>query len=327
MKFHMPGCGLPYYVGDIIENRDDLIVNSPEKYSALTGVQVLTGREAVSLDSDSRTVAARNLLNGESETYSYDELIIAVGASAVLPQIEGISLPGVFKMRTPDDAEEIRSYIERVSVKKAVIIGAGFIGLEVADNLFEKGIQITVIDSADQILPGVLDSELADYVRRSLAKKGIRFITGVRVDRIVGANRAEGVSTSYGILDADIVVSAAGIRPNTDFLKNCGIEMDRGVIKTDAQLKTNLPHVYAAGDCAMVTNRITGMAAMVTDGIVCKYGGKNSCAASDRYGQALSGCIGNWRCKAARLKLRKNRTGRDAGAKAGFNVEIRFGCD
>lgn len=156
------GCGLPYYVGDIIENRDDLIVNSPEKYSALTGVRVLTGREAVSLDSDSRTVAARNLLNGESETYSYDELIIAVGASAVLPQIEGISLPGVFKMRTPDDAEEIRSYIERVSAKKAVIIGAGFIGLEVADNLFEKGIQITVIDSADQILPGVLDSELAD---------------------------------------------------------------------------------------------------------------------------------------------------------------------
>lgn len=153
-------------------------------------------------------------------------------------------------MRTPDDAEEIRSYIERVSAKKAVIIGAGFIGLEVADNLFEKGIQITVIDSADQILPGVLDSELADYVRRFLAKKGIRFITGVRVDRIVGADRAEGVSTSYGILDADIVVSAAGIRPNTDFLKNCGIEMDRGVIKTDAQLKTNLPHVYAAGDCS-----------------------------------------------------------------------------
>lgn len=97
-------------------------------------------------------------------------------------------------------------------------------------------------------------------MRRFLAKKGIRFITGVRVDRIVGADRAEGVSTSYGILDADIVVSAAGIRPNTDFLKNCGIEMDRGVIKTDAQLKTNLPHVYAAGDCAMVTNRITGMA-------------------------------------------------------------------
>jgi hypothetical protein len=315
------GCGLPYYVGDIIENRDDLIVNSPEKYSALTGVQVLTGREAVSLDSDSRTVAARNLLNGESETYSYDELIIAVGASAVLPQIEGISLPGVFKMRTPDDAEEIRSYIERVSVKKAVIIGAGFIGLEVADNLFEKGIQITVIDSADQILPGVLDSELADYVRRSLAKKGIRFITGVRVDRIVGANRAEGVSTSYGILDADIVVSAAGIRPNTDFLKNCGIEMDRGVIKTDAQLKTNLPHVYAAGDCAMVTNRITGMAQWSPMGSSANMEARTLAQLLTGMDKHYPGVLGTGVVKLPGLNCGRTGLGEMQAAKAGFNVE------
>ena len=315
------GCGLPYYVGDIIENRDDLIVNSPEKYSALTGVRVLTGREAVSLDSDSRTVAARNLLNGESETYSYDELIIAVGASAVLPKIEGISLHGVLKMRNPDDAEEIRSYIERVSAKKAVIIGAGFIGLEVADNLFEKGIQITVIDSADQILPGVLDSELADYVRRFLAKKGIRFITGVRVDRIVGADRAEGVSTSYGILDADIVVSAAGIRPNTDFLKNCGIEMDRGVIKTDAQLKTNLPHVYAAGDCAMVTNRITGMAQWSPMGSSANMEARTLAQLLTGMDKHYPGVLGTGVVKLPGLNCGRTGLGEMQAAKAGFNVE------
>lgn len=315
------GCGLPYYVGNIIESRDDLIVNSPEKYSALTGVRVLTGREAVSLDSDSRTVAARNLLNGESETYSYDELIIAVGASAVLPPIEGISLPGVFKMRTPDDAEELRSYIERVSAKKAVIIGAGFIGLEVADNLFEKGIQITVIDSADQILPGVLDSELADYVRRSLAKKGIRFITGVRANRIVGANRVEGVSTSYGILDADIVVSAAGIRPNTDFLKNSGIEMDRGIIKTDAQLKTNLPHVYAAGDCAMVTNRITDMAQWSPMGSSANMEGRTLAQLLTGMDKHYPGVLGTGVVKLPGLNCGRTGLGELQAAKAGFNVE------
>ena len=309
------GCGLPYYVGGIIESRDELIVNSPEKYSALTGVRVLTGREAVSLDSAYRTVTARNLISGESENYTYDELIITVGASAVLPPIDGITLPGVFKMRTPDDAVELRSYLERISAKSAVIIGAGFIGLEVADNLFEKGIQITVIDSADQIMPGVLDSELADYVRRTLTKKGIRFITGVRADKIIGTDRAEGVSTPYGILEADIVVSAAGIRPNTDFLDDSGLEMDRGAIKIDDQLRTNLPHVYAAGDCAMVTNRITGMP-QVSDGIICKYGGENSRTASYGYGQALSGCIGNWCCKASGDKLRKNRSWKAAGGRS-----------
>ena len=134
------GCGLPYYVGGMIESRDELIVNTPEKYAALTGVRVLTGREAVELDSGKKLVTAKNLITGETEAYSYDRLVIATGASSAVPPIEGVGLKGVFKMRTPDDAIRIRDYVEAERVKKAVVIGGGFIGLEVAENLLAQGV-------------------------------------------------------------------------------------------------------------------------------------------------------------------------------------------
>ena len=166
------GCGLPYYVGGMIESRDELIVNTPEKYAALTGVRVLTGREAVELDSGKKLVTAKNLITGETEAYSYDRLVIATGASSAVPPIEGVGLKGVFKMRTPDDAIRIRDYVEAERVKKAVVIGGGFIGLEVAENLLAQGVDVTVMDFASQIMPNVLDPEMADYAQRHLRKQG-----------------------------------------------------------------------------------------------------------------------------------------------------------
>ena len=151
------GCGLPYYVGGVIEERGDLIVNTPEKYAALTGVTVYTLREAVALDSEAKTVTAKNLETGEDEVYDYDSLVIATGASASVPPVEGVELSGVFTMRTPDDAIGMRAYLEEKNVKRAVVVGGGFIGLEVAENLKDRGISVTVIDFASQLLPNVLE--------------------------------------------------------------------------------------------------------------------------------------------------------------------------
>ena len=128
------GCGLPYYVGNLIETREEL-VNIPAKFVGLTGVTVHTNREAVCLDPASKTLQAKNLETSETENYSYDQLVIATGASPVIPPIPGADKKGVFKMRTPDDAVSMRAYLESENVKKAVVIGAGFIGLEVAENL------------------------------------------------------------------------------------------------------------------------------------------------------------------------------------------------
>ena len=252
------GCGLPYYVGGLIESRDALIVNTPEKYAALTGVRVLTGREAIELNGAEKTVKAKNLLSGETESYRYDRLVIATGASAVVPPLEGVELKGVFKMRTPDDAIRIRAYIEAANVKKAVVVGGSFIGLEAAENLHAQGVEVTVIDFASQLLPNVLDPEMADYAKRHLQKQGIRVLTGTKAEKLLGDGRVTAVRTDTAALPAELVVLSAGIRPNTAFLADSGMEMYKGTILVDERLRTNLPDVYAAGDCVMVTNRITG---------------------------------------------------------------------
>ena len=252
------GCGLPYYVGGLIESREELIVNTPAKYAGLTGVEVKTGKEAIALHADKKEVIAKDVETGKEETYNYDKLVLAVGASPAKLPIEGTELSGVFKMRTPDDATNIRTYVEENQVKKAVVIGAGFIGLEVAENLKAKGVQVTVIDFASQILPNIVDTEVAVYAKKHLLKEGIRVITGTKAEEIMGEDHVTGVKTSAGLLRCDLLIMAAGIRPNTDFLQDSGLEMFKGTIIVDKTMKTNLEDVYAAGDCVMVTNRITG---------------------------------------------------------------------
>ncbi len=252
------GCGLPYYISGVIPNKEQLIVNTPAKFTALTGAKVLTEREAICLDSENKQVTAKNLRTGLEESYSYDECIIACGASAIVPPIPGISLPGVFTMRTPEDAIELKEYLVQNDVKRAVVVGGGFIGLEAAENLAAQGIAVTVVDMADQIMPG-FDMELADYAKRHLEKKGINVLLKTKVDSVLGEWKAEGIQVADRQIKADVVVLSLGIRPNTAFLKGTGIELlPNGTIAVDHQMKTNLPHVYAAGDCVSVTNRITG---------------------------------------------------------------------
>lgn len=252
------GCGLPYYVGGLIPEKEQLIVNTPAKFTALTGAKVLVEREVTSLDVNKKEVAAKNLRTGTEETYSYDECVIASGASAIIPPLPGVSLPGVFTIRTPQDAIELREYLEQNGAKRAVVAGGGFIGLEAAENLAEKGLSVTVIDMADQIMPG-FDKEMADYAKRHLEKKGIKILLNTPLQAVLGDSKAEGIKIPDGEIKADVVVMSLGIRPNTAFLKDTGLEMmPNGTIVVDHQMKTNLPHIYAAGDCVSVVNRLTG---------------------------------------------------------------------
>ncbi len=252
------GCGLPYYVGGVIETEEQLIVNTPAKFASLTGVDVVTGCEAIGLDAAAKKVTVKNA-DGTTGEMEYDRLVVATGASAALPPVTGIDKKGVFKMRTPEDAVAIRSYVKANGVKKAVVIGGGFIGLEAAENLQKQGVSVTVIDIASQLLPGVFDSEMADYIRRHLVKAGIRVLCGVGAKDILGGEKVDAVKTDAGVIAADMVIAAAGIRPNTAFLRDTGIEMAKnGALLVNDRLETSLPDVYAAGDCAVVHNRLTG---------------------------------------------------------------------
>ena len=273
------GCGLPYYIGGAIETEGELIVNTPEKFMGLTGTTVHTQSEVVAVDPAAKTVSVRRNRaevvgaevqqsgagtdgtespGQETETVGYDKLIIAVGAESSVPPVEGTKLPGVFTVRTPQDAIGCRKYAEEQNCKRAVVVGGGFIGLEVAENLMARGLAVTVIDMAPQLMPNIFDAEMADYVRRKLQAKGMRILTGTALNAITGQDRVTGVRTGAGTLPADMVILAAGIRPATKFLTDTGLEMDRGCILTDEYQRTNLPDIYAVGDCALVKNRITG---------------------------------------------------------------------
>ncbi len=267
------GCGLPYYVGHVIEDREQLIVNTPEKYAKLTGVTVMTETEATKVDPEAKKVTAVNLATGQEQTYDYDKLVISVGASPIKPPIEGCDLENVFFVRTPEDAIRIREAVDAGNVKRAVVVGAGYIGLEIAENLKLQGVRPFVLDMAEHALPG-FDAEMAEYVEGKLQESGIPVVTKVAVTGIEGDGKVEKVLTSKKAYKADLVVLSAGIRPNTSFLDGIGLEMFKETILTNGKGETNLPDIYAAGDCAMVHNALTEKAAWSPMGSTANISGR-----------------------------------------------------
>ncbi|MCI5993852.1 MAG: FAD-dependent oxidoreductase [Clostridiales bacterium] len=286
------GCGLPYYVGGSIASRDELIVNTPQKYAALTGAHVKTGMEAIGVDAASKTVTFRSLATGEESLAHYDSLILATGAEPFVPDVPGKDLPGVFTMRAPDDATGLRAYVKDNACRSAVVVGCGFIGLEIAENLMAQGLQVTALDMANQVLPNLFDTEMADYIRRELQKKGLRVVLGAALEQITGEARATGVRTSVGAVSGDVIVLAIGVRPATGFLADTGLEMNKGTVVVDAYQRTNLPDIYAVGDCAQVYNRLTGKPQWSAMGSTANLTGrclaKNLTGKDARYG----GCLG-----------------------------------
>lgn len=301
------GCGLPYYVGHVIENKEELIVNTPLKYEKLTGVKVLTEMEAVKVEPNQKKVSAIDLKTGETKDFSYDKLVIAVGASPVKPPVEGCDLENVFFMRTPEDAIRLRTLIDGGSIKKAVVVGAGYIGLEIAENLKTMGVRPFVLDMAPQILAPGFDKEMADYAEGKLSESGIPVVTGVTVTAIEGNGQVEKVLTSKKAYKADLVVLSAGIRPNTAFLNDTGLEMVKGTILTNEYGETNLPDIYAAGDCAMVHNAITGKPAWSPMGSTANIAGR--IIAQNMMGAKISyrGTLGTAVCKLPGINV--GRTG------------------
>ncbi len=310
------GCGLPYYVGGSIETREELIVNTPEKYAGLTGVEVRTEMEAVAIDA-----AAKNVSFANGETVSYDKLVIATGAVPFVPEVAGVGLPGVFTMRTPDDAIGLRAYMENNHCRSAVVVGGGFIGLEIAENLLAKGLKVTVVDMADQVMPNLFDPEMAAYIRRRLQAKGIRIVTAAALEEVLGDEKATGIRTSVGVFEGELVVLAIGVRPATAFLAESGLEMNRGTILVDDHQRTNLSDVYAVGDCAQVYNRITEKAQWSAMGSTANITGR--CLARNLTGGDVvyGGCLGTGVVKLAG-DLNAGRTGlTEAQAKeAGYDV-------
>ncbi len=313
------GCGLPYYVGHVIEDKSGLIVNTPAKLEALTGAKVLVRTEATKVDRAAKQVTAVNLDTGAETVYDYDKLVIATGASPIRPPIEGLDLENVFFMRTPDDAVALRELVSGGEIKRAVVVGAGYIGLEIAENLAKDGVKPFVLDMAPHALPG-FDEEFAAYIEGKLLDAGIPVVTGVKVTALEGADgKVKKVLTDRKAYKCDLVVLSAGIRPNTAFLSDTGLEMFKGTLLTNEQGQTNDPDVYAVGDCAMVRSAVTGKPAWSPMGSTANISGR--IVAQNIMGKNLSyrGSLGTAVCQLPGINVGRTGLTEAQAAAEGFD--------
>lgn len=251
------GCGLPYYVEDVFSDYQSLFLNTPQDFMEITGVELLCQTLVTAVNRSAKNVTVQDLETKREYQISYDKLVLAVGARPIIPEVEGNTLPGTFTLRTPEDAQALREAV-RAGMKRAVILGGGAIGLELAQSLKAQGVRTVVLDAAKQVLPG-FDADFAEHVEFVLAENDIPVFTHEKVETIHGGNKVELVRTQRRKIRADAVIFAAGVRPNTDFLKGTGLDMaSNGALIVDQTMQTNDPDIYAVGDCAIHRHLLTG---------------------------------------------------------------------
>ncbi len=247
-------CGMPYYISDLIEDHRRLIAIDKDDYVSRRQIDIFTGTEAKQVDFANKRVLIH--LAGEDEWYTYDKLIIATGAKPVVPPIEGIEHENIFMLRNLNDGIRIKEFVQRNFPQRAVLIGGGFIGLEMAESFHELGIAPVIIERMESVAMA-LDPEIRERITNKLKDNDVEIMTGVAVNRI----SREGsliVHHDDGAVEADFIVVSVGVIPNTDFLRDAGLKMtERGALVVDERSQTTLPDVYAAGDCATVRHLIT----------------------------------------------------------------------
>lgn len=253
-------CGLPYYVGNVISDERALLVASRELFRDRFNIEVQTETEVISIDRGTRIITVRRGQNGETRTERYDALVLAPGAAPIRPPLPGIDLPGVFAVRSIPDSRRIRSWIADRNAKSAVVVGGGFIGLEMVENLMQRDLSVTVLEKLSQVMPP-LDMEMAAPLTEHLSTKGVQLRLGDGLARI--EERKSGgmvvVSESETHMPTDLVILAIGVRPETKLAKDCGLEIGRrGGIAVDKQLRTSDPSIWAVGDVVEVQDVLTG---------------------------------------------------------------------
>ncbi len=253
------GCGIPYFVGGAVADDHELHPRDPRWFADRYNIDVRIRHEVTAVDHASRTVQVRNLATGEEFDDSYDTLVLATGARSVMPPIPGAQLPGVFTVRSVRDGIAVRDWAQTQQPTKAVIIGSGFIGLEMAEQLTERGLAVTMVEQLPQVMPSI-DADMAFRVEEELGRHGVTVRVGRTARLIDGAGSVTGVELDTGErLEAGLVILATGVRPNVELAKHMGVELGAtGAIKVDARMRTNLDQVYAVGDCAESFSTITG---------------------------------------------------------------------
>ncbi|MCB9152273.1 MAG: FAD-dependent oxidoreductase [Caldilineaceae bacterium] len=272
-------CGMPYWIGGQIGPMDKLVVLTPERARERRGIDVRIGHEVTQIDAAQQVVHVRNLETDAIFTQPYDKLVIATGARAAKPPIPGVDLPGVFALRSLSDGERIYDYLSQNPARRAVVIGGGYIGLEMAEGFRDRDMQVAVVEMLPQLLPN-FDPDMVEPVAAHLVEKEVEIWTQTRVTQIrqstdgaleVIVQSGKGETT----LPADIVLVATGVRPNSELAQAAGLKLGAtGAIWVDAQMRTSDPHIYAAGDCVEHFHRVLGENVWIPLAPVANRGGR-----------------------------------------------------
>ena len=253
------GCGLPYYISGVIEERSSLIINTPEKFSEKYGITMKTSHEVTKIDPENKKIYYKDLVNDQEGTDSYDSLIISTGAEPIMPPIPGIELENILPLRTVDHADRHKRITTNSSVNKVTIVGGGLIGMEMAEAYAELGLEVTVVEKQQHILP-LINSELAEKVEKHCRENGVEFYLGQGVTEFKGDDKVERVILDSGEeIETDMVLMAIGIRPVSGLAAEAGIELGvKNSIKVNGRMETNLDDIWACGDCCQSVNLVSG---------------------------------------------------------------------
>ena len=263
-------CGLPYYIAGLLKSRDALMVRDAATFKKISNIDVLINTRVDSIDRSSHKVNLTDINEGRNYSLDYDKLVIATGAGPVMPKLKGIDLKGVHALKRVPDADEIITLISQVSNKRAVIIGAGLIGAEMAEALYALGFEVTIVEAMDKVLGALLDGEISDIVAKHMSDKGIRLKLGQKIVAFEGENgKVIRAITDSEIIDTDLAIVAIGVRPETKLAKEAGLEIGNlGEIVVNEYLQTADPDIYAGGDCVANTNLVTGKKVLVANGSI-----------------------------------------------------------
>lgn len=247
-------CGLPYFVGNFFEDSQKMIARTVEQFNA-SGITVNIEHEVLNVDTDNKCITVKNLLTGETFTDTYDKLMIATGASAIIPPIKNVDLKHVYTLKSMEDGEALKHAMQNEALKRVAIVGAGFIGLEVVEAAKQYGKEVHVFQLNDRVLVDTFDKEITDLLEEELRAHDVHLHLSQTVTELVGDEAVTQIKTNDETFDVDIVVLTAGVRPNTSFLKDTKIEMLRnGALVIDHEGRTSIEDIYAAGDCASINH-------------------------------------------------------------------------
>ena len=247
-------CGLPYFVGNFFEDSQKMIARTVEQFNA-SGITVNIEHEVLNVDTDNKCITVKNLLTGETFTDTYDKLMIATGASAIIPPIKNVDLKHVYTLKSMEDGEALKHAMQNEALKRVAIVGAGFIGLEVVEAAKQYGKEVHVFQLNDRVLVDTFDKEITDLLEEELRTHDVHLHLSQTVTELVGDQAVTQIKTNDETFDVDIVVLTAGVRPNTSFLKDTKIEMLRnGALVIDNEGRTSIEDIYAAGDCASINH-------------------------------------------------------------------------